>query len=98
VKSLIENKNKIMVSLDSDHSKEHVLKELEIYSKFVTKGCYLVLEDTNINGHPVYPDFGPGPMEALNEFLDHNKEFIADKNREKFYLTFNPRGFLRKIK
>lgn len=98
VEKLISDKDKVMVILDSDHHKEHVLNELRIYSKFVTKGSYIIVEDTNINGHPVRPDFGPGPMEAVEEFLKENNNFVIDKSREKFYLTFNPRGYLKRIK
>jgi cephalosporin hydroxylase len=98
VKRLIEGKAKVMVILDSDHSKDHVLSELKIYSQFVTKGSYLIVEDTNLNGHPVEPEFGPGPMEAVEEFLKENTVFTIDKGREKFYLTFNPNGYLRKIR
>jgi len=98
VRSLIKGMDKVMVSLDSDHHKEHVLNELRIYSKFVTKGSYLIVEDTNINGHPVLPEFGPGPMEAVEEFLKENKDFVVDKTKEKFYLTFYPNGYLKKIK
>lgn len=98
VKKEIGDKNKVLVILDSDHSKEHVLNELRIYSKLVTKGSYVVVEDTNVNGHPVVPDFGPGPMEALEEFLKENKDFVVDKDREKFYLTFSPSGYLKRIK
>jgi len=97
VKGLISDKDKVMVILDSDHHKEHVLNEIRIYHKLLTKGNYLIVEDTNINNHPVYPEFGPGPMEAVEEFLKENREFVADKNREKFYLTFNPKGYLIKI-
>lgn len=98
VKSLIENKNRVMVILDSNHSKDHVIKELEIYSNLVTIDSYLIVEDTNINGHPVKPDFGPGPLEAVSEFLKYNNNFCIDKTKEKFYLTFNPQGFVRRIK
>ena len=98
VRKLISDKDKVMVILDSDHSKGHVLSELKIYSKFVTKGSYIIVEDTNINGHPVFLDFGPGPMEAVEEFLKENKDFSVDRSREKFYLTFNPKGFLQKRK
>jgi len=98
VRKLISDKDKVMVILDSDHSKGHVLSELKIYSKFVTKGSYIIVEDTNINGHPVFSDFGPGPMEAVEEFLKENKDFSVDRSREKFYLTFNPKGFLQKRK
>jgi cephalosporin hydroxylase len=88
--------DRVLVILDSDHSRDHVLDELRIYSRFVSPGSYLVLEDTNVNGHPVLPEHGPGPMEALDEFLAETDEFEIDAEREKFFLTFNPRGFLRK--
>lgn len=97
VAKLIESNDKVMVLLDSDHHKEHVLNELRIYSKFVTRGSYLIVEDTNMNGHPVLPKFGPGPMEAVGQFLKENKDFVVDKTKEKFYLTFNPNGYLVKI-
>ena len=95
IKSLITEKDRIMVILDSDHRKNHVLKELNIYSKFVTKENYIIVEDTNIN-HPMTTDF-EGPMEALQEFLNINKNFSIDQSKHKFYLTFNPNGYLKKI-
>ena len=85
-----------MVVLDSDHHRDHVLAELRTYSALVTPGSYLIVEDTNINGHPVRPEFGPGPMEAVDEFLRESPDFAIDPEREKFFLTFNPRGFLRR--
>lgn len=98
VRKLITPKDKVMVILDSDHKKAHVLNELKIYGELVTKGSYLIVEDTVLNGHPVFPEFGPGPMEAVEEFLKENKAFVADRDKEKFYLTFNPKGYLRKVK
>jgi cephalosporin hydroxylase len=98
VKSETENKGKVMIILDSDHHKEHVLKELHIYSPFVSQGSYLIVEDTNINGHPVLSEFGPGPMEAVTEFLKGNADFVIDEGKEKFFMTFNPRGFLLRVR
>lgn len=98
VKKMIKNKNKILVILDSDHSKKNVLEELMIYSKFVTKESYIIVEDSNVIGHPVYSSYGPGPMEAIEEFMKRNINFAIDKTREKFLLTFNPDGYLKRIK
>src|SRR5829696_3632865 len=63
----------------------------------VTPGSYLVVEDTNVNGHPVYEAFGPGPMEAVQDFLKERDDFEVDRSREKFLFTFNPGGWLRKL-
>ncbi len=82
--------------LDSDHAYAHVLEEVRLYGELVTPGSYMVVEDTNVNGHPVFPEHGPGPMEALDEFLAGGSPFTIDLEREKFFLTFNPRGFLRR--
>lgn len=98
VTKLVRPKDNILVILDSDHSCNHVLNELRIYSKFIHKNGYLIVEDTNVNGHPIKPNFGPGPMEAVKEFLKENDGFIVDKSKEKFYLTFNPNGYLQRIK
>lgn len=96
IKNMIGQKS-VMVVLDSDHRKDHVLKELGLYSNLVAVGQYLVVEDTNINGHPVLPGWGPGPKEAIEEFLTKNKNFEVDFSREKFFVSFHPSGFLRKI-
>jgi len=97
IKSRIKKEDKIMVILDSDHTKKYVLNELNIYSKLVSKGSYLIVEDTNINGNPVFPKFGDGSKEAVQEFLLLDKNFIIDRTKEKFYLTFNPTGYLKRI-
>ena len=88
------DRSPVLVILDSDHSRDHVLAELRAYAPFVTPGSYLVVEDTNLNGHPVVPNFGPGPTEALQEFLAERKDFSPDAGQEKFLLSFNPRGYL----
>ncbi len=86
----------VMVILDSDHHENHVYAELELYAPMVTANSYLIVEDTNINGRPVNPAFGPGPGEALDRWLPSHPEFAVDLECEKFGLTFNPGGYLRK--
>lgn len=87
---------RVMTILDSNHHKNHVLQELNIYNKFVTTENYMIIEDTNL-GHPNPIDF-EGPMEAIEEFLKTNQDFIIDESKHKFYLTFNPNGYLKRIK
>jgi len=96
LRSTIAPRETVMVVLDADHRKAHVLEELRAYHPLVTAGSYLIVEDTNVNGHPVAPEHGEGPMEAVREFLRENSDFEVDRSREKFWLTFNPSGYLRR--
>ncbi len=85
-----------LVILDSDHRYAHVLAELRTYRSLVQPGGYLVVEDTNVNGHPAYPEFGPGPWEAVQTFLREDSGFYSDPACERLLMTMNPQGFLRR--
>lgn len=98
VKEHINPGERVLVVLDSLHTCQHVLQEMNMYGPMVTKGSYMIVEDSNRNGHPIEPETGPGPMEAIYEFFKNNKEFEIDKSREKFILTWNPNGYLKKIR
>ena len=87
-----------MVVLDSDHSAGHVRAEIEAYKDLVHIGDYLIVEDTNVNGHPVLSEFGPGPAEAVEGFLAANAEFAVDRRCERFMMTLNPGGYLRRVR
>ena len=87
-----------MVDLDSAHDAAHVLNELHIYSRLVSRGNYLIVEDTNTNGHPVMPGTGEGPMEAVQRFLSQNADYRSDERMEKFLMSFNPKGYLISVK
>ena len=95
----------VMVTLDSLHSAEHVLKELKLYSRFVNLGSYIVVQDTIIDHNPKYVDWFvrpwakgavAGPAQAVTEFLAENSHFQRDRQWEKYYFTFYPGGFLKK--
>lgn len=95
--AIIQPNERVMVILDSDHKMEHVLAELRTYGSFVSPGCYIIVEDSNLNGHPVFPEHGPGPMEAIAAFLKETIAFEVDRHRERFLMTYNPMGYLRKV-
>jgi len=98
VRAFIKPTDTVLVTLDSDHAKNHVLDELKIYGKMASLGSYMVVDDTNLNGRPVNRQFGPGPGEAVEEFLAQDSSYIRDASREKFGLTFSPGGFLKRVR
>ena len=85
----------LLLILDSDHSAAHVLRELESLVPLLRSGDYLVVEDTIVNGHPVRPDFGPGPLEAIDAYVAANPgRLVPDLKREsKCGCTFAYRGY-----
>jgi cephalosporin hydroxylase len=89
----------VLVILDSDHRQAHVAAELEAFSDLVTVGSYLIVEDSNTGGNPVQNDEVPdaGPMGAIQGFLASDDRYRPDRSREKFFLTFNPMGYLRRF-
>ena len=105
MRNFARDKKSVMVILDSNHTHDHVLKELEIYSPLVTRGNYLVVFDTVIEDVP--PGFFPGrpwdrgnnPKTAVWEFLKTNDRFIVDQGIEnKLLITVAPDGYLKCIK
>jgi len=86
----------ILVVLDSDHSQAHVEAELAAYAPVVPVGCYLIVEDSNIG--QIRKDLLPGPLQAVEVFLGRTDEFVVDREREKFLITFNPSGYLRRVR
>ena len=100
-----KDKKKILVILDSNHTHEHVLKELEYYGKFVSKGSYCIVFDTIIELMPknFYKDRdwdkGNNPYTAVHSFLKKNKKFKIDKKiQEKLEITAALDGYLKRVK
>ena len=96
---------KILVCLDSNHTHDHVLAELNAYAKLTSLGSYCVVFDTVIDDMPedMFPDrpWGPGnnAKTAVNEFLNCNKSFEVNKRiEEKLLITVAPNGFLKRVK
>jgi len=85
-----------MVILDSDHTKAHVLAELDAYAPIVTSGQYLIVEDTNLGRQVGVEWKNNGPGDALDEWLPAHPEFQVDGSRERHLVTMNPGGWLRR--
>jgi cephalosporin hydroxylase len=105
VKKISKNYKSIMVLLDSNHTHEHVYKELEAYAKLVSVGSYCVVFDTVIEDVPkaMFLDrpwsIGNNPKTAVQEYLKSHPEFKIDKQiQNKLLITVAPDGYLRRIK
>jgi cephalosporin hydroxylase len=85
------------VVLGSRSDVPRTTQEFERYAPLVPVGSFVVVEDTVVNGHPVWPGFGTGPHEAIARILSRHPEFVQDTGPERHGLTFNPGGFLRRV-
>jgi cephalosporin hydroxylase len=85
------------VLLDSAHSKEHVLAEINAYAPLVTVGSYLVVTDTHLDGTH-WVDHAEGPMAATRAFLATHPEFQVAAEWNRFFLSACPGGFLRRVR
>jgi cephalosporin hydroxylase len=91
-----ENPGPVFAILDSDHTMDHVLAEMKMLRPILRGGDYMIVEDANVNGHPVLPGFGPGPYEAIEAYeREYPNDYSHDQKREgKFGFTFATNGFL----
>jgi len=90
---------RVLVIHDGDHTKRQVLVDLEAYAPLVSPGSYLIVEDGIIDLFEPGDSIGTmdeGPLAAVEEFLKRHPEFVVDRERERYLLTYNPHGFLRR--
>ena len=109
IKPLISPKAKVLVILDSNHSKEHVAKELELYSKFVSKDSYIIACDgimQNLGGAPRSEDDWDwnNPISAINDFVSDNKDFAIiepkfpfNEGKIKERVTYWPNAYIKRF-
>lgn len=104
VRARVAGKQRVMVCLDSNHTEEHVLAELEAYSGLVTRGSYLVVFDSLVEDLPkgFFADrpwnVGDNPKTAVHKWLPTHPEFVIDNDFEsKLLLTVCPDGFLKRL-
>lgn len=105
VKNYVNGKDTVLVILDSNHTHDHVLQELNLYSPFITKGSYIVVFDTIVEDLPdnYLPNrpwtVGNNPKTAVYEFLSINNNFeIDEKVDNKLLISVAPKGYLKRVK
>ena len=106
VHAFAKGKKNIMVILDSNHTHEHVINELNAYAPLVSKGCYLIVFDTAVEDLPEDFDWGTrpwgkgnNPKTAVWEFLKTHDEFVIDSSiHNKLLITVAPDGYLKRVK
>lgn len=97
VKELIRDDDRVIVIEDSSHTYENTLNLLNIYSPLVSLGSYFIIEDS-IFSHGLEGGPSPGPYEAIETFIKENRNFSIDRTREAFFITQNPKGYLKRIR
>jgi cephalosporin hydroxylase len=105
VREIADGKARVLVVLDSNHTHEHVLRELELYGPLVTEGSYMVVFDTVVEDMPedAFPDRpwgrGDNPKTAVREYLSRTDRFVVDHDVEnKLLISVAPEGYLRCVR
>ncbi|TVR09158.1 MAG: cephalosporin hydroxylase [Salinarimonadaceae bacterium] len=105
IREAARSAERVLVCLDSNHTHDHVLAELEAYAPLVTPGSYCVVFDTVIEQMPaeMFPDrpWGPGDnaMTAVDAYLAEHPEFEIDAEMDaKLLISVAPRGYLRRLR
>jgi cephalosporin hydroxylase len=97
VQDILGDCTNALVILGSGAGADGLKKEFAAYAPYTAIGSYVIFENTIVNGRPVWPGYGPGPLEAIRSLLPQHGEFMADTSMERFGLTFNAGGYLRRI-
>ncbi len=96
VRSLVGD-GRTLVLLGACADRGTTVAQFRAYAPLVPVGSYVVVTDTVVNGNPVWPAFGPGPLEAVKQILSLDGRFVGDPTMEKYSLSFNPGGFLKRV-
>lgn len=95
IRALLGDRRDALVILGSGAGAEYIEAEFAALAPFVGVGSYVIVENTIVNGNPVWPNHGAGPLEALRRLLPHHGNFVQDTTMERFGLSFNLGGYLR---
>jgi cephalosporin hydroxylase len=93
---IVDPGSKVLVIDDSSHTFANTLKVLWTYSPLLKVGDYFIVED-GICRHGLDVGPKPGPYEAVEAFVRENPDYAIDRDRESFLITWNPKGYLRRV-
>lgn len=96
VSQLVSQNDHVLIIEDSSHTYQHTLDVLRTYAGLVKPGGYFLVED-GICHHGLDTGPSPGPYEAIETFVAGRPDFVIDRSRESFLITWNPKGFLKRI-
>lgn len=97
VRDLVHDSDRVLIIEDSLHTYAHTLNVLNTYSGLVRPGGYFIVED-GICHHGLDVGPNPGPYEAITSFVEGNHDFEIDRSRESFLITWNPKGYLKRVR
>lgn len=98
VQSSIKPEERVLVIEDSEHTYENTLALLRLYSELVKVGDYFIVEDSIRNRGITFPEAPDvGPYDAIETFVIENKNFVIDRDKERFLITWNPKGYLQRV-
>lgn len=95
VRNLIPFEASVLIIEDSAHTFDNTLNVLHTFSPLVQPGSYFIVEDS-ICHHGLEVGPNPGPYEAIEAFLAENQDFELDRSKESFFITWNPKGYLKR--
>lgn len=101
IRGQIRDDSKVLIILDSLHTRENVARELEMYAPLVSKDSYLIVNDTHLDRW--YPESGPenapygGAGRAVADFVANDQRFQVDRSRDRFLVSCAPGGFLKRV-
>jgi cephalosporin hydroxylase len=98
VRAVVGREPNALVILGSRGRSGRTFADFRAFESLVPVGSYVVFEDTIVNGHPVWADHGPGPFEAVKGVLGTRDDFAADRSMDRHVPSFNPGGYLRRIR
>ncbi|HYT87283.1 MAG TPA: CmcI family methyltransferase [Gemmataceae bacterium] len=96
VKAQIQPEEKVIIIEDSTHTYDLTLGILRAYNELIKPGDYFIIED-GICWHGLEEGPKPGPYEAIEDFVRENPAFQIDRSCEDFTITWNPKGYLKRV-